>query len=112
MDPMTYAEVKYYDETEALLNLNFIEEYYLYDLGTKSDNYSITLNMKNDYIYATIRSFKEKLFSTYSKQIVLSPQFEADNIAPSLFLSEIKIPVYQEKTIDLSDSIFDDGKLA
>jgi hypothetical protein len=112
MDPMTYAEIKYYDETEALLNFNFIEEYYLYDLGRKSENYSITLNMKNDYIYATIRSFKEKIFSTYSKQIVLSPQFEADNIAPSLFLSEIKIPVYQEKDIDLSDSIFDDGKLA
>jgi hypothetical protein len=43
--------------------------------------------MKNDYIYATIQSFKEKLFSTYSKQIVLSPQVESDNIAPSLFLS-------------------------
>jgi hypothetical protein len=57
--------------------------------------------MNNDYLYARIRSFKEKLFSTYSHQIVLSPQVVADNIAPSLYLSQIKIPVYQTKIIQL-----------
>jgi hypothetical protein len=29
---MAYIELDYYDGSEALLNFNFIEEYWLYDL--------------------------------------------------------------------------------
>ena len=47
---------------------------------------TISLNMDNDYLYATIQSFKNNIFSTYSNQILLSPQKEADNIAPELYL--------------------------
>jgi hypothetical protein len=43
--------------------------------------------MDNDYLYATIQSFKNNIFSTYSNQILLSPQKEADNIAPELYLN-------------------------
>jgi hypothetical protein len=32
IDPMTYIEINYYDGSQALLNFNFIEEYWLYDL--------------------------------------------------------------------------------
>ena len=111
IDPMTYIEINYYDWTEALLNFNFIEEYWLYDLWTNVDKLAISLNMDNDYLYAYIQSFSENIFSTLSNQIVLSPQKEADDIAPELHLSGIKIPVYQQKTIDLGTMIYEDWGL-
>jgi hypothetical protein len=43
--------------------------------------------MDNDYLYATLQSFKNNIFSSYSNQILLSPQKEADNIAPELHLN-------------------------
>jgi len=43
--------------------------------------------MDNDYLYVTIQSFKENIFSTRSNQILLSPQIEADNLAPELYLA-------------------------
>ena len=108
IDPMTYVEINYYDESEALLNFSFIEEYWLYDLGTKQDRLSFSLNMDNDYLYAILQSFHANIYSTYSNQIVLSPQKQADNIAPELYLPGIKIPVYQEKVINLWDMIYED----
>ena len=109
IDPMTYVEINYYDESEALLNFSFIEKYWLYDLWNKQDRLAISVNMDNDYLYAYIQWFAENIFSTESNQILLSPQKEADNIAPELFLPGIKIPVYQKQVINLWDMIYEDG---
>jgi hypothetical protein len=108
IDTMAYIELVYYEGSEALLNFNFIEEYWLYDLWTKDERLTFSLNMDNDYLYATIQSFKNNIFSTYSNQILLSPQKEADNIAPELYISWIQIPVYQEKIIDIWGMIYED----
>lgn len=108
IDPMTYVEVNYYDGSEALLNFNFIEEYWLYDLWNKQEKLAMSVNMDNDYLYAYIQSFSENIFSVESNQILLSPQKEADNIAPELYLPGIKIPVYQQQTINLWDMIYED----
>lgn len=108
IDPLTYLEINYYDETEVLLNFNFIEDYWLHDLWRNKENLTFSLDMDNDYLYWRVQGFNQWIFSTYSNQIVLSPQKEADNIAPELYLNNIKIPVYQTTTIDLWNNIYDE----
>lgn len=47
---------------------------------------------------------------TYSQQILLSPQTQADTEPPQLGLNQkIRIPVYQKKTIDLTPYIYEDS---
>ncbi|MCP4523251.1 MAG: hypothetical protein GY828_03460, partial [Candidatus Gracilibacteria bacterium] len=108
-DKFSFVDIEYYDNGSNRFRWDKIKEYWLYDIGAKAEKYSITLNTENDYLYANIRSFKENLFSTYSKQIVLAPQTVADNYAPEFYLESIKIPVYQKQNIDLTDFIFDEG---
>ncbi|MGB2110413.1 MAG: hypothetical protein ACPHY8_00280 [Patescibacteria group bacterium] len=44
------------------------------------------MSTKNDFKYAHIQTFKEKVFSIVSNQIVLSPQIQADSYAPVFYL--------------------------
>jgi hypothetical protein len=77
-----------------------------------SADYNIRLDTPNDFYYSKIRAFKENLFGTYSRQILLSPQNEADINSPELSLnSVIKIPVYQKQRVDLTPYIYEDSSI-
>jgi hypothetical protein len=66
--------------------------------------------MPNDYYYSRLQSFRNNIFSTKTSQVLLSPQIQADRFAPELDInSKIKIPVYQEKTIDITDKIYENA---
>jgi len=97
----TYLTIKYYDGSEALVNFQETSYYQLYNLGRKQTKYLIRAGIENDYYYAKIRSFKNALFSTYSNQILLSPQNESDTTAPEISnVSSLKVPVYGQKIFD------------
>gem|GEM_PF-2486012 len=77
-----------------------------------SSDYNIRLNRENDFYYSKIRLFKENLFGTYSRQILLSPQSAADINSPELSLnSVIKVPVYQKERVDLTPYIYEDSSI-
>jgi hypothetical protein len=69
----------------------------------------ITTPRKNDFYYAKLNSFKDNIISTISNQILLSPQTQADNYAPTLGVNSIRIPVYQKKELDLTNYIYEDA---
>ena len=104
-----WVEIKYYDGSENILDFSKSRYYELYDLGNNANEYNIRTNMPNDYYYARIKTFKNDIYWTYSNQVLLSPQLEADKRA-SEFMSfnNIRIPVYTEKTIDVTSYIFED----
>ncbi len=106
----SYVTIKYYDGSDALLNFQDITYYQLYDLWATRLKYSIRTSLKNDFYYAKIRSFKKQLFSTYSNQVLLSPQNESDTTAPEISnISTLRLPVYVQKTFDLSEAIFENS---
>jgi len=104
--------IKYYDDSENNIDFRKTNSYGIYNLGIKAKNYSITLNTPNDYFYSTLQVFKNNIYWTKNSQILLSPQLESDRDAPELdFNSKIRIPVYQNKIIDLTDSIYENSWL-
>jgi len=112
LDHRSHIDLIYYDDSTYAMDLRKILNYEIYDLWEKSDSYNISLKAVNDYYYARIHSFYNKIISTNSEQILLSPQLTADLNAPELsFWSVIKIPVYQEKIIDLSENIYENSWL-
>jgi hypothetical protein len=65
---------------------------------------------ENDFYYATAQSFKDNIFGTHSKQILLAPQIQSDANAPELSLaSAIRVPVYQKERVDMSNYIYEDS---
>jgi len=103
-----YIDIRYYDNSNALINFKKINRYEVYDLGYKSSDYLIRVNVLNDYFYARIFWFKNNVFWTLWKKILLSPQKQADTIAPELLNPKtIKIPVYQTKNIDFTPMIYE-----
>jgi len=108
----SYIDIEYFDGSQALINFNFVSDYWLYDLWFHWEDLAITLSTKNDYKYGIIQSFKDNIFSTYSNQIVLSPQIQADSYAPVFYMSELKIPVYQSRIMDLTDLVYEDSGLS
>ncbi len=106
----SYMTIKYYDGSEADINFQEIQYYELYDLWAKQEKYSIRTKMENDFYYAKIRSFKNNVFSTYSNQILLSPQNESDTKAPEISqISSLKVPVYSRKIFNISEAIFENS---
>ena len=102
--------ITYYDSSEALLDFRKVWSYMLYDLWLQTSNYSINLSIPNDYLYSRLSSFKNNLFSTKTSQILLSPQSYWDKYAPELDLNyKIRVPVYIEKLIDISDDIYENS---
>lgn len=58
-------------------------------------------------------AFKDNLASTSTHQILLSPQKEADQYPPEIGLrNKIRIPVYQQRTVDLTPYIYEDSGIA
>jgi hypothetical protein len=57
-----------------------------------------------------MQSFKNNIYSTKTSQILLSPQLQADKIPPEIDIRDaIRIPVYQKRTIDITDSIYENS---
>lgn len=109
-DDSTHLDIIYGNNSELNIDFRDTYGYQMYNLWEKADEYFMGVNISNDYYYAKIHTFKDDDFSTTSNQILLSPQFEADRTAPDITLSQvIKIPVYQEKTIDFSQYIYEES---
>ncbi len=106
----SYVSIMYYDSSEALIDFRKTKSYTIYDLWLESGNYSINLPVINDYFYSRLSAFKNNLFSTKTSQVLLSPQIYSDKYAPELDLnSKIRIPVYIEKILDLTDNIYENS---
>jgi hypothetical protein len=70
----------------------------------------IRVKLENDFYYSKISGFKNNIFSTVSAQEIMSPQIQADTKAPELDMNSlIKVPVYIEKTVDLTDSLYENS---
>ncbi len=105
-----YINIMYYDGTEANINFDETSYYELYDLWDKSDSYLVRTSLENWFYYGKIRSFKNNLFSTYSKQIILSPQKESDDKAPEInWLSYIRAVVNKKSMFDLTSYIYENS---
>lgn len=106
----TYITIGYYDRSEALIDFEETQYYELYDLWNSQKSYALRTQMKNDYYYAKIRSFKSGFFWTYSQPVLLSPQNESDTTAPEISqISALRIPVYAQKIFDISASLFENS---
>jgi len=106
----SHIELMYSDWNKVGLNFNEINSYKIYDLWTKSSDYLIKIDTPNDFYYSKIYAIDNWIKWTYSRQVVLSPQKEADDVSPELnFFGKIRIPVYQKKTIDFTNNIYDNS---
>jgi hypothetical protein len=114
LDESSHIDITYYDMSENLIDFRKINSYKLYDLGERlSDDMRIRILTENDFYYGRISTFKENIFGTFSRQILLSPQIYSDTFAPQIGLNQkIRIPVYQQKRIDLTAYIYEDGGLS
>jgi len=82
-----HLDITYYDNSTLALDLQTIESYEVYNLGFTSNHYLIRTKKPNDFYYARIMAFKDGIFGTKSKQILLSPQKEADVYPPEINIS-------------------------
>lgn len=112
-DSLTEASritINYYDDTELDVLFRDINSYTLYDLGVYNEKYLIRTKLENEFYYSKISWFKNNIFSTFSAQEIMSPQIQADTKSPELDInSTIKVPVYIEKTIDLTESLYENS---
>jgi len=106
-----YIEINYYDGSSLDIDFSKTKYYELYDLWNESDWYVVRTQILNDFYYAKIRSFNKDKLSTYSNQILLSPQKESDTSAPELSEFDIKIPVYQIITKDITEYIYENWNI-
>lgn len=106
----SHIEIRYYDGTLLPLDFRYIKRYLLYDLGSIStETYLIRQELKNDFYYANIKTFKEDIVWTFTQQILLSPQKEADGKAPEITVDgPIRIPVYQQQNFDFTEYIYEE----
>ncbi len=110
LNTSSHIDIKYYDWSSFGIDLRKLNFYRMYDLWIKKDIYLVSEKIKNDYYYAKIYAFYKWLIGTKSNQILLSPQLQADNLAPELdYDGIIRIPVYKEKIIDFTNYIFDNS---
>jgi hypothetical protein len=103
-----YININYYDWSVLSLDFEKVKDYEIYGLWAFSDSYVLRTSRDNDYYYAKIKPFYQNIEWTYSNQILFSPQIESDDNPPELYLdSDIKIPIYQKKKIDLTEYIYE-----
>lgn len=103
----TYVELEYYDNSTLDLDFETVSSWELYDLWFEAEDYLFSMNRENDYYYWIINWFGNDIVSTSSKQILLSPQIQADDNNPELNLKSIRVPVYQNIELDITDNIFE-----
>lgn len=106
----SHIDIEYYDGSEVELHMSEVSHYRLYELGNNDTEHLIRLRVENDFYYAKIHTFRDNIIWTQSRQILLSPQKQADTQPPEVGLNQkIRIPVYQKKTIDLTPYIYEDS---
>lgn len=105
----SYIELEYYDESELSLDFEYDRYWELYDLWESKNIYNVSISKNNDFYYSKMNSFSENILSTINWQVLLSPQVQADNVNPELYLDKLLLPVYQEKDYELANFIFDDS---
>lgn len=104
------VSINYYDWTSTDILFRDIVSYTLYDLWTYTEKYLIRTKLTNDFYYSKVSGFKNNIFSTVSAQEIMSPQVQADTKAPELDINSlIKVPVYIGKTVDLTDSLYENS---
>ncbi len=109
----SHIDIKYYDNSEIQLDLREIESYELYELPSSTSSYSIRTNIPNDFYYARIIPFQDDIYGTPSKQILLSPQKEADKTPPEWdFKGSISIPINRIKEYDFTNYIYENSWIA
>jgi hypothetical protein len=104
---LSYIDLKYYDDSELWINFSETSSWELYDLWYEALDYYVRLNRNNDYYYAKINSFKNNIDSTSSEQILFAPQSYSDDIVPELYLNSIRIPVYQKRTVNITNYVYE-----
>ena len=107
----SHIDIVYYDGSERDIYFRESYGYEIYDLWDRvSDTHVVRIEQPNDFYYATISSFDQSIAWTHSQQILFSPQLQADKNAPDISLSKpIRVPVYQTKTIDMTEYVYEDG---
>jgi hypothetical protein len=109
----SHIDITYYDSSEIEIDLNKIDNYELYELASSTDTYSIRSNVNNDFYYARIKAFHNDIYWTPSRQILLSPQKEADKIAPEFEFNEtISLPINRIKEYNFTYYIYENSGIA
>jgi len=109
-----HMDIRYYDGTEREIDFRDVKSYRLYDLWeSRGEEHVIRLEVPNDFYYARLAAMKDDILSTWSRQILLSPQSYSDTHPPQIALGQkIRIPVYQRETVDITPYIYEDWGLS
>ncbi|MDQ7023639.1 MAG: hypothetical protein Q9M97_09180 [Candidatus Gracilibacteria bacterium] len=103
-------EIKYSSGYKKTLDFTDITSYSYYNLGVISNDYLIRIPTINDYYYGKIYAIKDDIRGTSSSQKLFSPQLASDKLSPEIEgLGEIRIPVYQEKIVNLKQYIYENS---
>ncbi|RKW20498.1 VCBS repeat-containing protein [Candidatus Gracilibacteria bacterium] len=105
----SYVDLYYYDNSSLTLDFKEVYSWELYNLGNDTSDYLFAINRKDDYYYAKLSGFKNGIVGTGSNQVLLSSQSKADRNLPEVELNSIKVPVYQEVEINITDKVSDYG---
>ena len=105
----SYVDLYYYDNSSLTLDFKEVYSWELYNLGNDTSDYLFAINRKDDYYYAKLSWFKNWIIWTWSNQVLLSSQSKADRNLPEVELNSIKVPVYQEVEINITDKVSDYG---
>lgn len=89
------------------LRLDNLSSYKMVDLLWNAESYTVGFNTPNDFFYAKAYEFNKTKKSTITDLSLMSPQAESDDEAPSIESEWIRVPVYQEQTINLQKDITD-----
>ena len=106
-----FMKLKYYDSTTRSLSFDEIRYFSIKDLWEISNDYEISSEIENGFYYGKIRAFSNWIYSNYSNQIAITPQKQSDKKAPEISNFNIDVPVYEKKTIDITDYINEDSWL-
>ncbi len=108
-----WVKIMYYDGSVFHQDFQETQSYEIVDLWQKNQSYSLRVSSENDYFYAKIQAFSRNKFSSYSQQILLSPQKQSDTTAPEiLWLAQLRVPVYQKQRIDITDFIYENSGIS
>ena len=104
-------EITYASWKEPLsISFATTDSYEIYDLGQPSADYLITLDRANDFLYGKMYATYNGIKGTSTRQKLAGPQIQADTYAPELNYNQVvRIPVYQEKVIDFTDSVYENS---
>lgn len=107
----SYVDIAFYENSELRLDFNKVKSWELYDLWEYSEEYLFSVNKENEYFYAKMNWFKNNIIWNSTRQLLLAPQLKSDKSEPEFLLNTIKVPVYQEVEIDITDKILEDSGL-